>query len=65
MQIKKFKDNDLNQKVIEDIDTLVERLEYMKQFIITNIKEDDLDFYKNIVRVHTDIQLLSGKLKHK
>jgi len=53
----------LNDSLIEDINLLVDRLEYLKKFIIDNIKEDDLDFFRKINTINTDIKLLSKKLK--
>jgi len=53
----------LNSKFIEDIDDLISNLQYLKSFIEENIEDDDLKFFTKTNLIHTDIQLLSGKIK--
>jgi hypothetical protein len=53
----------LNSKFIEDIDDLISNLQYLKSFIEKNIEDDDLKFFSKTNIIHTDIQLLSGKIK--
>jgi hypothetical protein len=53
----------LNSKFIEDIDDLISNLQYLKSFIKKNIEDDDLKFFTKTNLIHTDIQLLSGKIK--
>lgn len=54
----------LLENVINDIDELISNLEYLRSFIDKKKNsEDDLKIYKSLITVHTDIQLLSSKIK--
>lgn len=54
------------QLIIEDIAILIDRLEYLKEFMEDKLKEDEeISFIGKINVIHTDIQLLSKKLNYK
>jgi hypothetical protein len=55
----------LKDHAISDINELIDRLEYLRNFIDEKISDDDIKFFGKINIVHTDIQLLSGKLNYK
>ena len=50
--------------IIKDVDELIDRLQYFKNFIVQNVNEEDVKFFKQSNTVHTDIQILSQKLKY-
>lgn len=52
-------------QIIKDIDELIDRLQHLKNFIIDKIEDDDMKFFRSINTTHTDIKLLSNKLKYK
>ena len=52
------------KKTISDIEELIDNLEYLKTFLGKIPDEKELDVYRNVSIIHTDIQILSGKLKH-
>jgi hypothetical protein len=51
--------------MMNDIDYLISNLEYLKSFLDKNKDTGGIEIYQKLVRVHTDIQLLSGKIKPK
>lgn len=56
--------DNLLENVINDIDELISNLEYLRSFIDKKKNsEDNLKIYKSLTTVHTDIQLLSSKIK--
>ncbi len=59
------KSGSLKENAISDINELIDRLEYLRNFIDVKISDDDLKFFSKINSIHTDIQLLSGKLNYK
>lgn len=59
------KSGSLKDHAISDINELIDRLEYLRNFIDEKISDDDIKFFSKINIVHTDIQLLSGKLNYK
>jgi hypothetical protein len=59
------KSGSLKENAISDINELIDRLEYLRNFIDENISDDDIKFFGKINTIHTDIQLLSGKLNYK
>jgi len=62
--LKQFENkSSLKEKTIDDINELIERLEYLRNFIDNEISVDDIKFFVKLNTIHTDIQLLSGKLK--
>jgi len=66
--LKQFenKSGSLKDHAISDINELIDRLEYLRNFIDEKISDDnDLGFFGKINTIHTDIQLLSGKLNYK
>ncbi len=65
--LKQFenKSESLKENAISDIDELIDGLEYLRNFIDENISDDDIKFFSKINTIHTDIQLLSGKLNYK
>jgi hypothetical protein len=65
--LKQFenKSGSLKENAISDINELIDRLEYLRNFIDERISDDDLKFFGKINSIHTDIQLLSGKLNYK
>jgi len=65
--LKQFenKSGSLKDHAIGDINELIDRLEYLRNFIEERISDDDLKFFSKINTIHTDIQLLSGKLNYK
>lgn len=65
--LKQFenKSGSLKENSISDINELIDRLEYLRNFIDEKISDDDLKFFSKINSIHTDIQLLSGKLNYK
>ncbi len=66
--LKQFenKSESLKDHAISDINELIDRLEYLRDFIDEKISDDnDLEFFGKINTIHTDIQLLSGKLNYK
>jgi hypothetical protein len=65
--LKQFenKSGSLKDHAISDINELIDRLEYLRNFINEKISDDDIKFFSKINIVHTDIQLLSGKLNYK
>jgi hypothetical protein len=66
--LKQFenKSGSLKENAISDINELIDRLEYLRNFIDEKISDDnDLEFFGKINTIHTDIQLLSGKLNYK
>lgn len=64
--IKKYENNSsLKIMVTSDISELIDRLEHLKSFIEDKISDDDIKFFSQINTIHTDIKLLSGKLKYK
>lgn len=66
MKIKKLNESsELNDSLIEDIDSLIDRLDYLKNFIKSKFKEDDLNFHKKMSTISVDIKLLSQKLTYK
>ena len=63
--IKHFENkSSLNDMVKADIDELVDRLQYLRNFINDKISDDDIQFFTKINTIHTDIKLLSNKLKY-
>ena len=57
---------DYKELIINDIVTLIDRLEYLKTFLnekVTN--ENDLEILSKFSTIHTDIQIISGKLNYK
>ncbi len=65
--LKQFenKSGSLKENAISDINVLIDRLEYLRNFIDENISDDDIKYFGKINTIHTDIQLLSGKLNYK
>lgn len=65
--LKQFenKSGSLKENTINDINELIDRLEYLRNFIDDKISDDDIKFFGKINTIHTDIQLLSGKLNYK
>ena len=65
--LKQFenKSGSLKDHAIGDINELIDRLEYLRNFIEERISDDDLKFFSKINTIHTDIQLLSWKLNYK
>jgi hypothetical protein len=63
--LKQFESGSLKDHAISDINELIDRLEYLRNFIDEKISDDDIKFFSKINIVHTDIQLLSGKLNYK
>jgi hypothetical protein len=65
--LKQFenKSGSLKDHAINDINELIDRLEYLRNFIDEKISDDDIKFFSKINMIHTDIQLLSGKLNYK
>ena len=65
--LKQFenKSGSLKDHAIGDINELIDRLEYLRNFIEERISDDDLKFFSKINTIHTGIQLLSGKLNYK
>jgi hypothetical protein len=59
------KSGSLKENAISDINELIDRLEYLRNFIDEKISDDDLKFFSKINSIHTDVQLLSGKLNYK
>jgi hypothetical protein len=59
------KSGSLKENAISDINELIDRLEYLRNFIDEKISDDDIKFFSKINTIHTDIQLLSGKLNYK
>jgi hypothetical protein len=59
------KSGSLKENAINDINELIDRLEYLRDFIDDKISDDDIKFFGKINTIHTDIQLLSGKLNYK
>ena len=59
------KSGSLKDHAISDINELIDRLEYLRNFIDEKISDDDIKFFSKINTIHTDIQLLSGKLNYK
>lgn len=52
--------------IIEDIDILIDRLRYLKTFLVEKVtEENELQFLSKISITHTDIQELNKKLKYK
>ena len=51
--------------MISDIDDLISNLEYLKSFLDKNKDTKEIEIYQKLVEVHTNIQLLSGKIKPK
>lgn len=57
---------DYKEMILEDIDALIDKLDYLKKFIENNLKEEDeIKFFGKINVIHTDIQILSNKLNYK
>lgn len=57
---------DYKEMILEDIDALIDKLDYLKNFIENNLKEEDeIKFFGKINVIHTDIQILSNKLNYK
>lgn len=57
---------DYKQRILKDIDGLIDKLNYLKNFMENDLKEDnELEFINKINVIHTDIQLLSNKLNYK
>lgn len=57
---------DYKEMILEDIDALIDKLDYLKKFIENNLKEEDeIKFIGKINVIHTDIQILSNKLNYK
>jgi len=49
--------------MISDIDSLVDNLEYLRDFLKEKVDEkNQLNLYRTFMTVHTDIQLLSKKI---
>jgi hypothetical protein len=65
--LKQFenKSGSLKDHAISDINELIDRLEYLRNFIDEKTSDDDIKFFSKINIIHTDIQLLSGKLNYK
>jgi hypothetical protein len=64
--LKQFENkSSLKNMTIEDISELVDRLNYLRDFIEKKISDDDIMFFSKINRIHTDVKLLSSKLKYK
>lgn len=65
--LKQFenKSGSLKENAISDINELIDRLEYLRNFIDEKISDDDINFFNKINTLYTDIQLLSGKLNYK
>ena len=65
--LKQFenKSGSLKENAISDINELIDRLEYLRNFIDEKISDDDINFFGKINTLYTDIQLLSGKLNYK
>ena len=59
------KSQSLKKNSISDINELIDRLEYLRNFIDEKISDDDINFFNKINTLYTDIQLLSGKLNYK
>ena len=59
------KSQSLKENSISDINELIDRLEYLRNFIDEKISDDDINFFNKINTLYTDIQLLSGKLNYK
>jgi len=59
------KSQSLKENAISDINELIDRLEYLRNFIDEKISDDDIIFFNKINTLYTDIQLLSGKLNYK
>lgn len=59
------KSQSLKENAISDINELIDRLEYLRNFIDEKISDDDINFFNKINTLYTDIQLLSGKLNYK
>lgn len=59
------KSGSLKENVITDINELIDRLEYLRDFIDEKITDDNFNFFRRVNTIHTDIQLLSGKLNPK
>ena len=52
--------------IINDIVTLIDKLEYLKTFLNEKVNdENELDILSKISIIHTDIQLISKKLNYK
>lgn len=63
-KLNEKKSDNLLENVISDIDELISNLEYLRSFIDKKKNsEDDIKIYKSLITVHTDIQLLSSKIK--
>lgn len=57
---------DYKEMILEDIGSLIDKLDYLKNFIENNLKEEDeIKFFGKINVIHTDIQILSNKLNYK
>lgn len=57
---------DYKEMILEDIGSLIDKLDYLKKFIENNLKEEDeIKFFGKINVIHTDIQILSNKLNYK
>jgi len=53
-------------KMVEDVSTLIDRLEYLKTFLEEKVTdENELKVIDSMCVAYTDIQLLSSKLKYK
>lgn len=67
MKIRKISESiSLKEKLVGDIISLIDKLEYLKKFAEERINDDnELDILKSMNVIHTDIQLLSIKLNYK
>jgi hypothetical protein len=64
--LKQFENkSSLKNMTIEDISELIDRLNYLRDFIEKRISDDDIMFFSKINTIHTDVKLLSSKLKYK
>jgi hypothetical protein len=53
----------LVDKMIGDVDQLRENLDYLKKFLEGRVNDNnELEIYKSLTSIHTDIQLLSSKI---
>lgn len=55
----------LIKRTISDIDELVDNLGYLKTFLEKVPDEKELEVYGRMLTIHTEIQILSNKLKRK
>jgi hypothetical protein len=67
MKIRKISESiSLKEKLITDVTVLIDKLEYLKKFAEDKINDNnELDIFKQMSTIHTDIQLLSSKLNYR